>query len=78
MPSVDTIMLRSETQWFPRFITICQNWLDHVLNPQETDYEWIRRVTECESRREVQSVLKAYNQLHFDDLVRTQEVLAGR
>ena len=62
-------MLRSEAKWFPRFILICQGHLKWVMNPEEQDYVWMKRVTECGSRRQVQSVLHAYNQPHFDDLV---------
>ena len=62
-------MLRSEAKWFPRFILICQSHLKWVMNPEEQDYAWMKRVTECGSRRHVSSVLQAYNQLHFSDLV---------
>ena len=68
----DTIMLRSEVVWFPRFILVCRQVLNW-MNP-ETDYEPMKRVTQCETRREVQTVLKAHNRPHFDDLVHTQEV----
>ena len=33
----------------------------------------MKRVTECESKREVQTVLQAYNQPHFDDLIHFQQ-----
>ena len=62
-------MLRSEAKWFPRFILICQSHLKWVMNPEEQDYEWMKRVTECNSWRYVWSVLQAYNQPHFTDLV---------
>ena len=49
MPSVcGIIMLRSEVKWFPLFIQLCKNRLQYVMNPNETDYELMRQVTECE------------------------------
>ena len=75
--SVIIIMLRSEVVWFPRFIRVCIQVL-HWMNPAETDYEPMQRVTRCENRREVQTVLKAYNRPHLDDLVHTQEVRAKK
>ena len=71
------IMLRSEVVWFPRFIRVCIQVL-HWMNPAEKDYEPMQCVTQCESRREVQTVLKAYNRPHLDDLVHTQEVRAKK
>ena len=71
-------MLRSEAKWFPRFILICQWRLKWVMNPEEQDYAWMKRVTECGSRRQVQSVLQAYNQPHFDDLVHYQQEQAKK
>ena len=62
-------MLRSEAKWFPRFLLICQSHLKWVMNPEEQDYAWMKRVTECHSWRYVRSVLQAYNQPHFTDLV---------
>ena len=62
-------MLRSEVKWFPRFLLICQSHLRGVMNPEEQDYAWMKRVTECHSWRYVSDVLKAYNQPHFTDLV---------
>ena len=69
----DPIMLRSEVVWFPRFILVCRQVLNW-MNPEETDYEPMKRITQCETRREVQTILKAYNRPHFDDLVHTQEL----
>ena len=63
--------------WFPRFILICQERLRH-MNPEETDFEPMKRVTQCKSKREVQTILKAYNQPQFDDFVHTQEVIAKK
>ena len=39
------------------------------MNPEEQDYEWMRRVIECGSGRQVLSVLQAYNQPQFSDLI---------
>ena len=66
-------MLRSEVEWFPRFILVCRQVLNW-MNPEETDYEPMKRVTQCETQRQVQTILKVYNQPHFDDFVHTQEV----
>ena len=66
-------MLRSEAKWFSRFILLCEARLQWVMNPLELDYEWMKRVTECESKREVQTVLHAYNQPHFGDLIYFQQ-----
>ena len=66
MLSVQTIMLRSEAKWFPRFLLICQSHLRWVMNPEEQDYAWMKRVTECRSRGDTcRGVLRAYNQPHF-------------
>ena len=78
MLSVQTIMLRSEARWFPRFVFICRTHLKWVMNPEEQDYEWMRRVTECGSGRQVQSVLQAYNQPHFNDLVHFKQEQAKK
>ena len=48
------------------------------MNPEETDYDPMKRVTQRESKKDVQTILKAYNQPHFDDLVHTQEVTAKK
>ena len=69
MLSVQTIMLKSEVKWFSRFVLICRSHLKWVMNPEEQDYEWMKRVTECGSGRQVQSVLLTYNQPHFSDLI---------
>ena len=66
-------MLRSEAKWFPRFLLICQSHLKWVMNPEEQDYAWMKRVTEWHSWRYVRSVLQAYNQPHFMDLVHYQQ-----
>lgn len=55
-------MLRSEAPWFPRFIEICKSRLKYWMNLNEQDYEWMKHVAKCDSKRQVQSVLKEYNQ----------------
>ena len=70
------MMLRSEAFWFPLFIRCCESYLEHVMNPQEVDYEPMKRITECEYYRQVRSFLKAYNGSHLECLVQTQQVLA--
>lgn len=57
MPSVDLIMLWSEAHWFSRFIAICQCKLKYWMYPHEQDYQWMQRVAECDSKRQVQNVL---------------------
>ena len=69
MSSVDIIMLRSEAPWFLRFLAICQCKLKYCMNPNEEDYEWMQRVAECDSKWQVQNVLKEYNQPDFTDWI---------
>ena len=77
MPSVCD-MLRSEIEWFPLFIHLCKNRLKYIMNPQELDYEPMRQVTECESYRQVMSILNTYNGEGFDYLVHKQRELAEK
>ena len=72
------MMMRSEALWFPRFIRCCESYLEHVMNPQEEDYEPMKRVIECENYRQVQTFLKAYNGSDLECLVQTQQVLAKK
>ena len=78
MLSVPTIMLRSEARWFPRFVLICKSHLQGVMNPEEQDYAWMQRVIDCGSGRQVQSVLQAYNQSHFSELVHFKQEQARK
>ena len=48
------------------------------MNPDEMDYEPMKRVTQCVIHRQVRSIVKAYNGEGFEDLVHTQEVLAKK
>ena len=63
-------MLRSEVCWFVRFIHICQVafWFMNELDRdglQDMDYDVMRRVIPCQGRREVWSILHAYNDAVF-------------
>ena len=78
MSSICVMMLRSEALWFPRFIRGCKRYLEQVMNPQEEDYELMKRVLECENYRQVQTFLKAYNGSDFEYTVQTQQVLAKK
>jgi len=71
-------MSRSEVEWFPLFIHPCKNRLNYVMNPNQTDYEPMRLVTECDSYRQVRSIINAYNGEGFESLVHTQQVLAKK
>ena len=48
------------------------------MNPDEMDYEPMKRVTQCVSHRQVRSIVKAYNGEGFESLVHTQDVLAKK
>ena len=72
------MMLRSEALWFPCFIRFRESYLEQVMNPQEEDYEPMKRVLECENYRQVQTFLKAYNGSDFEYTVQTQQVLAKK
>ena len=48
----------------------------YLMNPNEMDYELMKWVTQCVSQ--VRSIVKAYNDEDFEDLVHTQEVLAKK
>ena len=72
------MMMRSEALWFPRFLRCCESYLEQVMNPQEEDYEPMKRVIECENYRQVQTFLKAYNGSGLECLLQTQQVLAKK
>jgi len=71
-------MLRSEVEWFPLFIHLCKNMLKYIMNPNELDYEPMIQVSECESYRQVRSIINAYNGEGFDYLVHKQRELAEK
>ena len=63
--------------WFRRFLLLCEARL-RWMNPDETDYAPMQQITQSESKRQVRSIVKAYNQPHFEDLIHTQEALAKK
>ena len=74
-------MLRSEVPWFPRFIRICRfffqfmNELDRD-GLQDMDYDVMKRVIQCEGKREVWSIINAYNDSFFRLRIQAYEELA--
>jgi len=71
-------MLRSESLWFPLFIRCCEAYLHYVMNPLETDYEPMQRVTQCENFRQVRTLLKEYNRPSVDFIVHREQVDAKK
>ena len=74
-------MLRSEVCWFPRFIRICRfffqfmNELDRD-GLQDMDYDVMKRVIQCEGKREVWTIIRAYNDAIFRTRIQAYEELA--
>jgi len=66
-----------EREWFPRFILICKDLLRR-MNEHEEDYRPVKAICQCESYRQVLSIVKAYNNDDFEDLIHTQQVLAKK
>ena len=66
-------MLRSEVDWFPRFIAYCEYYLLTMPEVEEgcliQDKATLRRVAACDGWREVQTILDAYRETTFTDLV---------
>jgi len=73
MSSVHSLIM----EWFPRFILICKNLLRR-MNEREEDYKPVKAICRCESYRQVLSILEAYNNNDFEDLIHTQQVLAKK
>ena len=71
-------MLRSEVDWFPRFLAICQCHMEWWMTKGDRDYETMKRVLRCENPREVQEVLNDYKDVDFNDLVHTKQTLAQK
>ena len=69
-------MLRSEVDWFPRFLRICECHLKWWMTEGDRDYDTMKRVLRCENRRQVQDVLNGYKDVEFSDLVHTKHRLA--
>ena len=71
-------MLRSEVDWFPRFLRICEGHLKWWMTEGDVDYDTMKRVLRCENQRQVQDVLNDYKETHFRDLTHTKQTLAQR
>ena len=71
-------MLRSEVEWFPRFLAICKSQLDWCMSERDVEYQPMKEVLQCSSKREVQAVLNAYNQENFTDHIQYKLLLAQR
>ena len=74
-------MLRSEVSWFPRFIRFCRfffqfmNELDRD-GLQDMDYDVMKQVIQCEGKREVWTIIRAYNDSIFRTRIEAYEELA--
>ena len=78
MPSVrDTVMLRSEGEWFPTFVLRCIAMLRRMYSFQE-DYETVKQICLCSSYRQVRSLVKACNDEDFENLIHNERVTAER
>ena len=64
-------------EWFPRFILICKALLRR-MNEHEEDYKPAKAICQCESYSQVLSIVDAYNNNDFEDLIHTQQVLAKK
>ena len=74
-------MLRSEVSWFPRFIPICRFFLQSMNELdcdglQDMDYDVMKRVIQCEGKREVWAIINAYNDSVFRLRIQAYEELA--
>jgi len=70
-------MLRSEAEWFPRFILRCIAMLRRMYSFQE-DYETVKQICICSSYRQVRSLVKAYNDEDFENLIHNERVIAEK
>lgn len=71
-------MLRSEVPWFPRFIQICNNYFMDWMEEKDMDYQAMKHVLQCQCQRKVWSLLNAYNETAFRELIQTQRELAQK
>ena len=66
-------MLRSEVEWFPRFIRYCHYHL--LIMPEDEegsviqDNAMLKCVADCEGYQKVQTILDTYRETAFSDLV---------
>jgi len=78
MPSVcDTVMFRSESEWFPTFILRCIAMLRRMYSFQE-DYKTVKQICLSSSYRQVRSIVKAYNDEDFENLIHNERVIAEK
>jgi len=70
-------MLRSEVEWFPRFLAICESQLKY-MHERNVECEPMRQILQCSGKRGVQAVLNAYNQENFTDHIQYKLLLAQR
>ena len=64
-------MLRSEVNWFPRFLRLCQSHLKWWMGEEDMDYEAMQHILRCEGRREVYAFLRGYKETAFTDLIQS-------
>ena len=65
-------MLRSEVNWFPRFLRLCQCHLKWWMGEQDMDYEAMQHILRCEGRRDVYTFLNGYKETAFTDLIQSK------
>ena len=70
-------MLRSEAEWFPRFILRCIAMLRRMYSFQE-DYDTVKQICLCSSYRQVRSIANAYNDEDFENLIHNERVIAEK
>ena len=73
-------MLRSEVSWFPRFIRICRFFFQFMIELdrdglQDMDYDVMKQVIQCEGKREVWTIISAYNDSIFRTRIQAYEEL---
>ena len=65
-------MLRSEVNWFPRFLRLCECHLKWWMGEQDMDYEAMQHILRCEGRREVYAFLNRYKETALTDLIQSK------
>jgi len=75
MSSVHYLIM--EREWFPRFILIYKDLLRR-MNEHEEDYETVKVICQCESYCQVFSIVEAYNNDDFKDVIHSLQVLAKK
>ena len=64
-------MLRSEVNWFPRFLRLCECHLKWCMGEEDMDYEAMQHILRCEGIREVYAFLRGYKETAFTDLIQS-------